>query len=61
MRRETYLQGTKQANPFFAVRQLPQGNGLLEPQAAGGARRDTRSEVVAQGEVLAEGVPCCVG
>lgn len=48
------------ANHFLplTVRQLSQGDGLLEPQATGGARRDTRSEVVAQGEVLAEGVPC---
>jgi hypothetical protein len=45
-------------SPSLTVRQLSQGDGLLKPQTTGGARRDARPEAVAQGEVLAEGVPC---
>jgi hypothetical protein len=43
------------------VRQLPQRTCQHKPEAARDTCGDTRPEVVAEGEVLAEGVPvnCC--
>lgn len=43
------------------MRELSQGDREHQRPPAGGARGDARREALAEGEVLAEGVPCCLG
>jgi hypothetical protein len=55
----TWLRGGRgiEANREQIVRELSQGDGQFESSTVRSPRRDARPETLAQGEVLAEGVP----